>query len=53
MKKHSYANFETHSYWKIIEDAITELEENKDLILQTKKEYVCGFIVKQLVKSTQ
>jgi hypothetical protein len=57
MYQHPYMQYEHSSLWKIIEKAIEELIINQDLVLETRKEYVIGYICqaierKQAVKIT-
>ncbi len=48
MEKHPYLEFENTKLWEVIENTINGLEENQDLELMTPREYVVGFICKQL-----
>ena len=51
MNIHPYKNLESHPYWEVISKALIELEKNNDFIFQTKKEYVCGYILKSLLEN--
>ena len=51
MLNHPYLEFENTSVWTILEKAINELEGNKDLKLTTPKEYVIGYVCKQLTEA--
>ncbi len=46
-----YKSFESHPAWKIIEQALAELDDNDDLELRTAKRYVIGHIISALAKS--
>ena len=46
-----YQDYESIPAWKILGQAIEELERNKDLIIQTDKRYIIGFILKEFVKN--
>ena len=48
--KHPYQKFENTKLWQIVEKAILDLEENQDLKLTERKEYVVGYICKELTK---
>lgn len=43
-----YDEYKKSSVWSIIEKAIDDLVDNQDLALTTQKNYVVGYIVKQL-----
>jgi len=47
-KSFPYQQFEAFLAWDIMEQAIEELERNKDVIVQTDKRYVIGYILKKL-----
>jgi hypothetical protein len=47
-KDHPYREFENLAAWPIIEQAIGKLVRNKDLIEQTDRRYIVGFVVKAL-----
>jgi len=46
--KHPYVEFENTQLWHVIEKAISDLEANQDLRLTTLREYIVGYICKQL-----
>ena len=43
---HPYEAYEGLELWRVIESAISELEENTDLTLTTAPEYVTGYLCK-------
>lgn len=45
---HPYKEFEDSKYWEIIEKAINDLSENRDITITTRKEYIVGFICKAI-----
>jgi len=51
MTKHSYESYEQSMLWKVLEEAIVDLSKNDDLLLQTRTEYVVGYICKKLGES--
>ncbi len=49
--KHLIKEFENIKLWKVVEKTISELENNKDLKLITRKEHIVGYICKQIIES--
>jgi hypothetical protein len=47
-KEFPYKKFQATEAWKIVDHAIEELVENKDLTETTARRYIVGFILKQL-----
>jgi hypothetical protein len=47
-KEFPYKKFQTTEAWSIVDDAIKQLVENKDLVETTARRYIVGFILKQL-----
>ncbi|GHV37116.1 hypothetical protein FACS1894178_8820 [Bacteroidia bacterium] len=45
---HPYTKFENTDLWISIESSINDLIDNQDIKLTTRKEYVVGYICKQL-----
>ena len=45
---HPYTQYENSYLWDTVQRAVTDLVENKDLILQTREEYVIGYICKAI-----
>ena len=43
-----YQKYEITDNWKVIERAVSDLVENGDLITQTDRKYVVGYICKLL-----
>jgi hypothetical protein len=50
--EHPYIEFENTNIWNIVEQALDNMIENKDVLLQTQKEYVVGYLCKQLKEKT-
>lgn len=51
MKKYPYKKLETHPAWNILEQAIADLVDNDDIIEQTPREYIVGYILKVLKRN--
>jgi len=49
---HPYAKFENTELWKAIDSAMAHLEKNKDLKLETAREYVIGSLCQKLVRDS-
>lgn len=49
--EHPYTDYENTSLWKVVDKSIFELEENQDIKLSTPREYVIGYICKQINES--
>jgi hypothetical protein len=45
---HPYTDFEDTGLWKAVDAALAELEQNRDVRLNTGREYVVGYLCKQL-----
>lgn len=45
-----YRKFMSHPAWKVLEEALAELEANDDLELTTASRYVVGFLIQVLVE---
>lgn len=50
-QQHPYAHVMKHPLYKQVKRALTLLEENQDVVLQTDASYIVGFIVNQILKS--
>lgn len=48
--EHPYKEFEGLVIWQAIEKAVSELEQNNDLVISTAKEYVVGYLCKSIVE---
>jgi hypothetical protein len=46
--KFAYQEFEEMPVWPVVDQAIESLVQNKDLIEQTDRRYVVGFLIKRL-----
>jgi hypothetical protein len=46
--EHPYVEFERTPLWRAVDRAVADLEENQDLELTGLREYVVGYICKQL-----
>jgi hypothetical protein len=47
--KYPYEEFENSKLWTVIEEALNKLIDNKDLIEQTQKKYIVGYLCKQVL----
>ncbi len=45
---HPYKEYEKTQLWKLIDKAIDDLIKNQDIELTTRKEYVVGYLCKNL-----
>ena len=50
MSDHPYVKYQNTALWKTVEKAIGELVENTDIIEQTKREYIVGYLCKVISK---
>ena len=48
---HPYTKYENTEMWKRIEQLITELVDNHDIEEKTKREYIVGYICKDLLEA--
>ncbi len=46
-----YSEYRGTKTWQTLSRAISALERNQDLVLQTKKEYVVGYLASKLPKA--
>ncbi len=46
---HPYKELEGSELWKTIEDSLKLLQENDDIEITTKPEYVIGYLCKSLI----
>ena len=51
MNKSPYAELKNFKCWNVIEVAINNLIKNNDLIEQTSREYIVGYIVQCILKN--
>jgi hypothetical protein len=47
-KEFSYKQLQVTETWGVVDSAIKQLAENKDLVETTDRRYIVGFILKQL-----
>ena len=47
-KEFPYNQFQATETWSVVDNAIKQLAENKDLVETTDRRYIVGFILKQL-----
>lgn len=47
---HPYISFENTELWKKVNQIIDELTENQDIEEKTKREYIVGYICKNLME---
>ncbi len=50
MNKSPYTELKNLKCWNIIENAMNDLVQNNDLIEQTSKEYIVGYIVQCILE---
>ena len=50
---HPYSDYEGTKNWKLLDQAIDELVTNSDLIEQTNRAYIVGYLCKSLAEDTQ
>jgi hypothetical protein len=43
-----YEEFRGTARWRLLEDALGELVENRDLVEQTHRDYIVGYLCKKL-----
>lgn len=46
-----YKHLSSLEAWKVIKDALKKLENNQDIRISTKDEYVIGYLVKMLLEN--
>lgn len=51
-RRHPYMDLENTLEWEMIYKAVEDLILNQDIILQTQKEYVVGYLVTKLSDRT-
>ncbi|MBF0548820.1 MAG: hypothetical protein HQM08_30645 [Candidatus Riflebacteria bacterium] len=49
--KHPYESLQEHPLWQVVDKCINDLSKNKDLSEMTRREYIVGYIVKELLNS--
>jgi hypothetical protein len=47
---HPYKQYEGTELWKILSDVLDELNENQDITMTTKREYIVGYMCRKLSK---
>jgi hypothetical protein len=47
-REFQYNQLQATETWSVVDDAIKQLAENKDLVETTDRRYIVGFILKQL-----
>ncbi len=50
---HPYEAFEADPLWQVVSNAIRDLVENGDVCEQTSREYIIGYIVKNIRDSEE
>ncbi len=48
MKPHPYSQYENTSLWLAVEKALSDMKENRDIVITTDERYVIGYFVKAL-----
>jgi hypothetical protein len=51
MISNPYKQYENSAAWKILDQAISDLVANQDLVEQTARTHIVGYMVKQLVEA--
>jgi hypothetical protein len=51
MMSRPYQEYETAPAWKVIDEGISALVANQDLMETTQRNYIVGYLVKQLVET--
>lgn len=49
--EHPYTEFEGTKLWRVIDKALDDLVENRDLTETTDRRYIVGYLCKRIVKS--
>ena len=49
--KTPYEEYKNNLLWNVIDKSIADLVENKDIVETTYREYIVGYIVKNIIKS--
>lgn len=49
MSEHPYTEYTETELWRCLEEAILELERNRDIELTTSREYVVGYLCKKVM----
>jgi hypothetical protein len=47
--KHPYKKYESHQYWKRIDKGISDLVDNQDLVEQSARSYIVGYLCKMIL----
>ena len=50
-QNHPYREFEISPIWNVVESAVKALEENQDLKITTTREYVIGYLCRELFRN--
>jgi hypothetical protein len=50
-RNHPYMEYEGTRLWQILERTLSELVDNQDLRETTRREYIVGYLAKQLTKA--
>ncbi len=51
MRRHRYEHFKGKPLWKILNRGISRLVDNGDLLEQTRREYIVGYLCEQVAES--
>jgi len=49
--EHPYTEFEDTKLWRVIDKAVDDLVENRDLTETTDRRYIVGYLCNKIVKS--
>jgi hypothetical protein len=47
--RHPYKKYESHRYWKKIDKGISDLVDNQDLVEQSARPYIVGYLCKMIL----
>lgn len=49
--EHPYEELERTPLWRVVESSIEDLVANRDVLENTSREHIVGYIVKKLIES--
>jgi len=49
--KHPYGELEKMAAWTVLDKLVADLVENKDIIEQTDRRYIVGYLIKELANA--
>lgn len=48
-----YNKYKTHEIWEILDQAVKDLEQNSDIEITTNRDYVIGYIAKEIIDNKE